>query len=334
MAKRDFYDILGISKTANPDEIKRAHRKLVRQYHPDVNKNNAAATEKFKEVQEAYDVLSDETKRRNYDQFGHAGVGGGPPPGGDPFEALRRAQGGQAGRGRSQQWQAGPGVSVEDFDIGEGGLGDIFEQLFGRSAGAAGRPGATGRSAPRGRSRPQPARGADIEHPVTLTFIQAARGTKLPLQINRDGQLETIEIKIPPGVKEGSRIRIKGRGQHTGGPPGDLFIITHVTPHPYFRREDLNVLLDVPISLYEALLGTKAEVPTLDGPVTITIPPGTGSGAKLRIKGRGIERGDDKGDQFVVIKIIVPKNLDTDDKETIEKLAAKHPISARADLQW
>lgn len=337
MAKRDFYDILGVSKTATGDEIKRAHRKLVRQYHPDVNKNNAASTEKFKEAQEAYDVLSDETKRRNYDQFGHAGVGAGPPhgqpPGGDPYEAFRRAQG-----GHTQSWQAGPGVSVEDFDIGEGGLGDIFEQLFGRNAGAAGRPGAAGRggggAAPRGRSRPQPARGADIEHPVTLTFHQAARGTKLPLQINRDGQLETIEIKIPPGVKDGSRIRIKGRGQHTGGTPGDLFIITHVTPHPYFRREELNILLDLPISLYEALLGTKVEVPTLDGPVTLTLPAGTSSGAKLRIKEKGIERGDDKGDQYVVIKIIVPKHLDADDKDTIEKLAAKHPISARADLQW
>jgi DnaJ-class molecular chaperone len=333
MAKRDFYDILGISKTATPDEIKRAHRKLVRQYHPDVNKNNAAATEKFKEVQEAYDILSDEAKRRNYDQFGHAGVGAGPHPGGDPYEAFRRAQAGRGGHGGSHSWQAGPGVSVEDFDIGQGGFGDIFEQLFGARGGGRG-AAAAGRSTSRGRSRPQPTRGADIEHPVTLTFYQAARGTKLPLQINREGQLETIEIKIPPGVKEGSRIRIKGRGQQAGGQPGDLFIITQVTPHPYFRREELNVLLDLPISLYESLLGTKVEVPTLDGPITLTIPAGTSSGAKLRIKGRGIERGEEKGDQFVIVKIIVPKHLDEADKQTIEQLAAKHPISARADVQW
>lgn len=331
MAKRDYYDILGLSRTATPDEIRRAHRKLVRQYHPDVNKNNSAATEKFKEVQEAYDVLSDETKRRNYDQFGHAGVGAGPPPGGDPYEAFRRSQ---AGRGRTQSWQAGPGVSVEDFDIGEGGLGDIFEQLFGR-----GGSGAAGRAGPRSRSHSTPPKGADIEHPITLSFYQAARGTRLPLQINRDGQLESIEIKIPPGVKTGSRIRIKGRGQQTGGrqsggQPGDLFIITQVTPHPYFRREDLNILLDLPISLYESLLGAKIEVPTLDGPVTITIPPGTSSGAKLRIKGRGIERGDEKGDQYVVVKVIVPKNLDESDRKIVEELAAKHPISPRADIQW
>src|SRR5947208_2013982 len=138
MAKRDFYDILGVSKTASSDDIRKAHRKLVRQYHPDVNKDNPKAEEKFKEVQEAYDVLSDETKRKNYDQFGHAGVGmgpGGPGGGGDPFEAFRRAQ--QAGRGGGRpggaRWQAGPNVSVEDFDMGEGGgnFADIFEQFFG-----------------------------------------------------------------------------------------------------------------------------------------------------------------------------------------------------------
>src|SRR5436190_3516681 len=131
MAKRDFYEILGVSKTASADEIKRAHRKLVRQYHPDVNKNNKQAEEKFKEVQEAYDVLSDKTKRENYDQFGHAGVGGGVGGGGDPFEAFRRAQQGQRGNGRS--WRGGPNVTVEEFDpadFGASGFGDIFEQLF------------------------------------------------------------------------------------------------------------------------------------------------------------------------------------------------------------
>ena len=131
------------------------------------------------------------------------------------------------------------------------------------------------RPSPRGRAKPEPQRGADVEHPVTLTFEQAARGVTLPLQINRDGKLETIDIKIPPGVKDGSRIRIRGRGQQAGGEPGDLFIITQVLPHPYFRREGLDILLDLPLSLYEALLGAKVSVPTLDGPVTLTIPPGT-----------------------------------------------------------
>jgi DnaJ-class molecular chaperone len=347
MAKRDFYDVLGISKTASADEIKRAHRKLVRQYHPDVNKNNKQAEEKFKEVQEAYDVLSDPEKRSNYDQFGHAGVGGGVGSGGDPFEAFRRAQGGGGagpGRGNGRQWRSGPNVTVEDFDASEfggaAGFGDIFEQLCGRGGAAAAAGGVGG--GPRGgaaggraRPRPEPQRGADVDHPVTLAFEQAARGTTLPLQINRDGRLETIDVKVPAGVRDGSRVRIKGKGQQSPmGEPGDLFIITHVKPHPYFRREDLDVLLDLPINLYEALLGTKVTVPTLDGPVTLTIPPGTSSGAKLRIKARGVFRGDEKGDQLVVTKIIVPKELDDEDKVAVQKLQSKRPIDARADVKW
>ena len=158
----------------------------------------------------------------------------------------------------------------------------------------------------------------------------------LPLQINRDGRLETIDIKIPSGVKDGSRVRIKGKGQETpGGEGGDLFIITRVQPHAYFRRDDVDILLDVPISVYEALLGTKVDVPTLDGSVvTITIPPGTSSGAKLRIKGRGIERGEEKGDQLCILKVVLPKGLDEDDKAAIAKLAEKHPVNARADVPW
>jgi len=336
MAKQDYYDILGVPRGASADEIKKAHRKLVRKYHPDVNKNNKEAEEKFKEVQEAYDVLSDETKRRNYDQFGHAGVGmgGAPGGGGDPFEAFRRAQGQGGGGGGRTTYRGGPGVTVEDFDFGGGGaggadFGDIFEQIFG-SRGPAGRAGAGARPRPQA----QPQRGSDVEHPVTLTFEQAARGTTLPLQINRDGHLETIDVKIPAGVKDGSRVRIRGKGQQSNGEPGDLYIITRVLEHPYFRRDGLDILLDLPLSLYEALLGTKVEVPTLEGPVTLTIPPGTSSHAKLRIKGRGIHRGEERGDQFVITKIVAPKSLDDDDKATVEKLQRKHPLTPRTGPPW
>jgi curved DNA-binding protein len=340
MAKRDYYDVLGVSKTASADEIKKAHRKLALKHHPDRNKDNKAAEEKFKEIQEAYDVLSDPTKRSNYDQFGHAGVGAGGGPGAnggaDPFEAFRRAQAARGGAGRTT-WRPSPGVSVEDFDpsqFGAGGadFGELFEQLFGGRAGAA---GAAGRGGTRGRTRVEPQRGQDVEHPVTLSFEQAARGTMLPLQITRGpGQVETIEIKIPPGVKDGSRIRIKGRGEQAGGEPGDLFIVAHVLPHPYFRRDGLDISVDIPLSVYEALLGTKVQVPTLDGPVTLTIPAGASSGAKLRIKGRGVERGTEKGDQYAVVKIVVPKGLDDEDRKLVETLAGKHPLNARAELKW
>jgi len=328
MAKRDYYDSLGVSRSATADEIKTAYRKLVRKYHPDVTKNDPKSTEKFKEVQQAYDVLGDATKRSNFDQYGHAGPGQG-GPGSAEYEEFRRAQEARGNGGR-RTWNAGPGVSVEDFDFGAGGgggadYGSIFDTLFGGGARGAGK---------RGRAKAPPQRGQDVEYPVTLTFEQAARGTHLPLQINRDGNIETIEVKIPPGVKDGSRIRVKGHGQQTGGEPGDLFIITSVHPHPYFRREGLDVSVDVPVSLYEALLGAKIEVPTLDGKLTMTIPPGTAGGSKLRLKGKGVQRGEEQGDQFVVVKVMMPKPLDEADKEALAKLAEKHPINARADTQW
>jgi len=326
MAKKDYYDVLGVSRSASGDQIKSAFRKLARQLHPDVTKNDPKKTEQFKEVQEAYEVLNDAQKRKNYDEFGHAGVHAGPgggPGGADPFEAFRRAQ---QGRGGARSWQGGPGVSVEDFDGGGGDFGSIFDQLFG--AGGGGRVRGGGRQRAR---QPQP--GADAEHGATLSFEQAARGTSLPLQINRDGKLETIDVKIPSGVRDGNRIRLKGRGQG-GNPPGDLFIITHVLPHPYFRREDLDVHLDVPVSLYEAALGAKVDVPTLDGVRTIHIPPGTSSGAKLRIKTHGVVRGDEKGDQICIIKIVIPKQFDEEDKAAIEKMRQKHPLNPRADMGW
>lgn len=319
MAKRDYYEILGVSKTASADEIKRAHRKLVRQHHPDVNKDNKSADGKFKEMQEAYDVLSDEQKRKSYDQYGHAGANG------DPFANMRRGQAG-ARSGRSSSGNSG--FDPRDFS-GAGGttdFSDIFDQFFGQGAG--------GTQAGKGRGRPRaerPAqRGADIEHNVTLNFDQAARGVTLPLQINRDGQLETIDIKVPAGVKDGSKVRLRGKGQHiTQGEAGDLYIITTVRPHDFYRRDDLDVLIDVPVSVYEAILGAKVAVETLDGQVTVTIPPGTSSGAKLRIKGRGIFRGDDKGDQLCLVKIIVPKELDEASQSLVKQLQEKAPVNAR-----
>jgi curved DNA-binding protein len=320
MAKRDYYDILGVSRTASADEIKKAHRRLVRQYHPDANKGDPRAEERFKEIQEAYDVLSDTQKRAAYDQFGHAGPEAA-AAGVDPFEAFRQARGAQAGGRRA--WAGGPGVSVEDIDFGSpSDISELFERMFGNFR--AGGQRTAGRARP---STPPPS--ADIEHGVTLSFEQAARGTSLPLQINRDGRIETIDVKIPAGVKDGSRIRVRGQGGNVGGHRGDLFIITRVAPHPVFRREDLDVHMDLPISLYEALKGAKVEVPTLDGPVTVAIPPGTSSGAKLRIRGRGIERAGQRGDQYVIPRIIVPRELDAEDLKLVDQLAKRRPVRAR-----
>ena len=235
----------------------------------------------------------------------------------------------KAGVGGGQQtWQPNAGTTVEDFEAGgaggSGNFSDMFEQLFGAKGGAR----------PSGRSRQPAPKGADIEHPVKLTFEQAARGTTLPLQIESEGKTETIEIKIPAGVKDGSRIRIRGRGQKSHGEPGDLYILTTVQPHAFYRRDGLDIYLDLPLSVYEAILGTKVQVPTLDGSVTLTVPPGTGGGAKMRIKGRGVERGAEKGDQFVEIRVVVPKGLEAEDRDQIEKLAIKYPIAARADVPW
>lgn len=314
MSKRDFYQVLGVSKTASADEIKKAHRKLVRQYHPDANKGNPGAEAKFKEAQEAYDILSDPEKRAKYDQFGHAAFQqNAPPPGGDPFAGFRRAGRGGGGGG------GGGGPDVE-FDFGGGGgMGDIFEQLFGGGA----------RRGRRGRAPQGPPPNADLEHTVALSFIQAAKGANLPLQISRGDQVETIDIKIPPGVKDGSRIRVRGKGNQYPGGAGDLYIITKVEPHPFFKRDNLDILLETSISMYEALLGTKITVPTLDGEVTLTIPPGTSSHAKLRIRGKGVERQGEHGDQLVILKIVVPKNLDEEDKELIRKLEKKYPVNPR-----
>jgi len=311
MTKRDYYEVLGIGRSASDDEIKKAYRKLARQFHPDVNKE-AGASEKFAEVQESYDVLSEAAKRKQYDQFGHAGASVSP----DTYEQMRRAH-----RARSQT------VSPEDFEQQGGQFGDIFDQLFG-GAGPFNRQGG------RRRHPAQPERGSDVEYPVTLSFDQAARGSSLPLRMNMGGQIETIDVKVPAGVKDGSRVRVRGKGGRAGYEPGDLFIVVSVTPHPFFRRDGLDILLDLPISVYEALLGTRVEVPTLDGKVTLTIPPGTSSGSKLRIKARGVKRSGEQGDQFCILKIVVPKNLSEDEQAQIHELSRKHPVNPREDLDW
>ena len=319
MAQRDYYDTLGVSKAASAEEIKKAHRKLARKFHPDVNKADPKAAEKFGAVQEAYDTLSDPKKRARYDEFGHAGVSGNAAAQ-DAYEQFRRAQ----SRGRGRGGAAGGARVEEEFDpadFGSGQFQDIFEQLFGQK-GPFGRTGGT-RQRP-----PQPA--GDVEYPVTLDFYQAARGTTLPLRLNRGGEMETIDVKIPGGVKEGSRVRVRGKGEAGG----DLFIVVSLRPHPHFRRDGLNVLMDLPLAYDEAMLGARVEVPTLDEKVTLTVPPGTSSGTKLRVRDKGAWRGEEKGDQLCVVKVVVPKQLDEEGRDLVSKLAERAKVEPRSGLGW
>jgi DnaJ-class molecular chaperone len=353
MAERDYYQVLEVPRNASPDQIKSAYRKLAKKYHPDRNRGDKSAETRFKEVHEAYEVLNDPTKRRAYDQFGHAGVHGGAGPAGGA--GWRPGPGaGRAGPGgeRVYTWgsQGGPGgaeVPIEDiedlFSIFGGGYGQQrptgggspFEEFFGR----AGRRGAGARRGPAAPAEPPPAAGRDIEHEVMLGFDEAIHGTRLDLQISRDGARgETVSVKIPPGVRDGQRIRIRGKGQTAaeGGPAGDLYIVARVQPHPYFRRVDNDIYLDLPLTLTEAALGTRVEIPTLEGKTVLTVPPGTPGGAKLRLKNLGVKPpgAAPRGHQYAIIRIVPPKKLTPEQVQLLEQFRATGENSPREGLGW
>lgn len=305
MADLDYYKVLGVSKTANADEIRKAYRKLARENHPDANPNNPAAAEKFKQIQEAYDVLNDETKRQQYDRFGsgfqQAGRAG---AGANPF----------AGGGFSGFHGAGP------IDLGDlFGQGVDLGEFFGGAA-------AGGGSTRRGRGAAS--RGEDVRATVRVPFETAIRGGAVDVRIDRGGQIDTLAVKVPPGVASGQVVRLAGQGSPSlrGGAAGDLYLTIDIEPHAYFRRDGANLLLDVPITPSEAVLGTKVEVPTLtEGSIVVTVPPGTSSGVKLRLRGKGTIDSQTKqqGDQFVVIKIVVPKEISEKDKALYRELAER-----------
>jgi len=297
----DYYDVLGVKKGASEDEIKKAYRKLARQYHPDRNPGDKQAEAKFKELQQAYDVLSDKKKRAQYDQFGTAGP-----------EAGFGGFGGHPGAGGTTfRWQTGDGA---EFDPS-----DILNQVFGGGLGGAGfgrraRGGARARQAP-------PAEAYETE--VTIPFTTAALGGSIDLRI--DGR--ELTVKVPAGMEDGKKLRLQG--QAPGG--GDLEVVIHIQPHPYFRREGNDIILEVPLSLPEAVLGTKVDVPTLDGThLSVKIPPGTSSGTRLRLRNRGIKGGD----QYIETKVVVPAPKDDRSRELIEELARLNPQNPRAGLGW
>lgn len=326
MAKREYYEVLGVPRTASEEEIRKAYRKLARKFHPDLNKAPDSAA-RFSEATEAYDVLTDKEKRPLYDQFGHAGVGAGgpPPPPGAGARGRPNVRWGPGGPGG-----AGGGASVDFDDIfsgmggGEGGAGIDFEELFG------------GRG-----TRRRPRKGEDLQYELTVDFLQAVHGVTTSVQVKSptgDGRFTTerIDVKIPPGVDNGSRVRVRGKGAPgvNGGPAGDLFIVTRVLEHPYFRRQGLDIYLDLPITVAEAMLGAKIEIPSLDGRTLVTVPPGASSGVRLRLSGKGIADAKTKqrGDQYAVVKVVVPKKLSERGQELARELAQTDPYDPRQVL--
>lgn len=354
MSKRDYYDVLGVSKSATADELKKAYRKLARQYHPDVNKDNPDAAEKFKECSEAYSVLSDETKRAQYDQFGHAAFENGGGPGAGGFG-------------------------------GAAGMEDIFDMFFGGGRGGFG----GGR-----RPKSGPQRGADLRLDLEISFEEAAFGVEKEVRVTREdtcdhcegtgaesgsesevcpdchgtgeiqftqntmfGQMvnvrpcsrcggqgriiknpcklcggagrfkkdKKLKVKIPAGVDTDSRLRVSGEGEAglRGGSRGDLYVYLYVKPHKFFEREGTTVLCEVPINIVQATLGAEIKVPTLDGQVVMKVPEGTQPGKILRLKGKGIAslRNGARGDQLVTIKVVVPTKLNDKQKDALKKFA-------------
>ncbi len=284
----DLYATLGVSKNADAAVLKRSYRKLAKDLHPDRNPGNAPAEARFKAVNHAYEVLSDDGKRKLYDEFGEEGLRDGFDPARARAYRQYARQGGAASGSRPR---------IEDLFGEQGGGGDVndvFGDLFGRAS--------------RGRRRRPDVRGADLESAISIDFMAAARGTTLELR-PRGPDSEPIKVRIPPGAEEGNRVRIAGQGgpSPTGGMTGDLILLLHVQPHPRLKRDADDLRLDVPITLKEAYHGAKIHVPTLDGSVTVKVPPRTQSGTRLRLRGKGIARKDrEPGDLYVQFLVHLP----------------------------
>ncbi|MEM7008004.1 MAG: DnaJ C-terminal domain-containing protein [Thermodesulfobacteriota bacterium] len=323
---KDYYKILGVNKGANKDEIKKAYRNLARKYHPDHNPDNKEAEEKFKEVQEAHEVLSDDEKRKTYDMFGSAEFS----PGG---QTTWRRPGDPSGG--SYQYT----YSAQDFP----GFEDIFKDIFGfggqpRSRRGGGRRGGgdSFRDIFGQGARQEPARGKDLEYQIEIDFDTAIKGGVRDITINRqrlnDVSTEKLSVKIPAGVSTGSKIRVQGKGESGArGDQGDLYLKIKVQPHPIFKRTQDDIYLELPITVYEAALGKQVDVPTIDGTAQVSIPAGVQNGTKLRLKGKGAQnlKSKKRGDQYVEVKIVMPDNITKSDKELYEKLGEESPYDPR-----
>lgn len=314
MQYRDYYEILGVKKDASQEQIKKAYRKLARKYHPDVNPDDPNAEEKFKDINEAYQVLSDEEKRSKYDRFGsqwkqYQQRGGRA----EDFDWSQWAPQGQPGMGGYRT------VSQEEFEQmfggGLGGFSDFFSTLFGGMGGA--RPGARTTRGPSAQTMQQ---GRDIEHPIEISLEEAFNGTTRLLSFE-DGR--RIEATIPPGVKTGSKIRLSGQGSSGPRGSGDLYLRVKVASHPKFTRDGDDLRIDQPVDFFTALLGGEVNVSSIDKMVKLTIPPESDSGKTFRLKGLGMPKlnnPEKHGDLYVTLQVQVPKNLTAEQKKKFKEL--------------
>lgn len=318
----DLYQTLGVTRQADKDEIQKAYRKLARKYHPDMNPNDDQAQEKFKRVQEAYDVLSDPEKREAYNRYGAdfekiRGSGFRPGTAGGPsFEGLDLEQvfGGRGGGG-----------------FQGGGFNDFFEQLMGGMGGA--KAGGTARRA----RAPEPVPGENIRYELRLPLKKALAGGSHEFRLPHATGGDKVSVKIPPGIESGAKMRVRGRGyaSSTGGPDGDLILVIQVDEHPAIKRRGKNVELILPVTLREATLGATVDVPTIKGTLSLTVPPGSSGGRRLRLKGMGVDDGNGPpGDMIVELRICLPEKISEAAKVWIEQFDQEHPLDPRASLRW
>jgi DnaJ-class molecular chaperone len=318
----DHYTTLGVSRTASPDEIQKAYRKLARKYHPDMNPDDATAKKKFQEVQSAFEVLSDPDKRKRYDQFGSDfdSVGAGHAPGGWRYTTSSGPQTYPFDVNDLNDMFGGGAGSAE----GGGGFADLFKQ-FSRGRGAQ-------------RPRRAAARGNDLKHELAIPFATAVLGGEAALTVQRqNGNLETIRVKIPVGIDDGKKIRLRGQGEPGTGdaPAGDILLAIRVSPHPHFRRSGNRLDVRVPITLAEAAMGATIDVPTPQGTIALKVPPNTSSGKRLRIKGHGVRPPNQPpGDLFAEILIELPENLTAEESLQLAEISNRYKQHPRSELRW
>ena len=298
---KDPYQILGVARDADQEAIKKAFRKLAKKLHPDLNPGNKKVEQEFKEVNGAYDLLSDPQKRARFDR-GEIDASGAERPDRSFYRAYA---------------EGGGDAKYREAEFGEFSAEDILSELFGRGR--------------RGGGRPQRNRGEDVTYALSVSFLEAANGAKKRVTL-ADGK--TLDVTVPAGTEHGQTLRLKGRGMPGlgGGPAGDAYVEIHVEPHAFFTRKDSNIHLDLPVTVPEAVLGATVTVPTIDGRVSVKVPPGSNTGSTLRLKGRGIldRRTGQRGDQYVTLKVVLPERPDAELKQFLERWGKEHGYDPRS----